>query len=129
MSNNSDSIDTEIAAITQQIDSLVIDFNRKTAELKQRLEQLKSDKSKKTSIDTGIDTSNKGIDKDDSDSERELRLGDTVEITNNYLYKRGTKGVVVKITKARVTLRDTNNILHSRSHNNVRRITYIDLNK
>ena len=128
MSNNSDSIDTEIAAITQQIDSLVIDFNRKTAELKQRLEQLKSDKSKK-SIDIGIDISNKGIDKDNSDSDRELRLGDTVEITNNYLYKRGTKGVVVKITKARVTLRDTNNTLHLRSHNNVRRITYIDLNK
>ena len=128
MSNNSDSIDTEIAAITQQIDSLVIDFNRKTTELKQRLEQLKSDKTK-ISIDTGIDIGNKGIDNNDSDSDRELRLGDTVEITNNYLYKRGTKGVVVKITKARVTLRDTNNTLHSRSHNNVRRITYIDLNK
>ena len=127
MSNNSDSIDKEIAAITQQIDSLVIDFNRKTAELKQRLEQLKSDKSKK-STDKGIGISGISIDNNDSDSDRELRLGDTVEITNNYLYKRGTKGVVVKITKARVTLRDTNNILHSRSHNNVRRITYINLN-
>ena len=127
MSNNSDSIDKEIAAITQQIDSLVIDFNRKTAELKQRLEQLKSDKSKK-STDKGIGISGISIDNNDSDSDRELRLGDTVEITNNYLYKRGTKGVVVKITKARVTLCDTNNILHSRSHNNVRRITYINLN-
>ena len=119
MSNNSDSIDKEIAEITKQIDTLVLDFNRQTRRLKQRLEHLKSDKKSNEDIDN-IETTVRG--------ETELQLGDTVEITNNYLYKKGTKGVVVKLTKARVTLRDTNNTLHSRSRNNVRRLTEIDLN-
>ena len=121
MSNDSDSIDKEIAAITRQIDTLVLDFNRQTNELKQRLDKLKSDKRNKEVIDTGND---KG------EVERtELQLGDTVEITNNYLYKKGTVGVIVKLTKSRVTLRDTNNTLHTRSRNNVQRLTNINLNE
>ena len=112
MSDNSDSINREIAIITKQIDTLVLDFNRQTKELKNRLEQLKSDKR---------------ATKTNNQESTALQLGDTVAITNNYLYKKGTKGVIVKLTKTRVTLRDTNNTLHTRSCKNVRKQIEVEL--
>ena len=144
MNNNSDVIDREIAAITNEIDALVLDFNKRTKQLKTRLEKLQTEKKNSVNTDTDtfekvtdrFDKNNSGIDIDNIDigdvieaKKRPLQLGDTVVITNNYLYKKGTRGVIVKLTKSRVTLRDTNNALHTRSRNNIQRLLNINLNK
>lgn len=47
------------------------------------------------------------------------QVGDRVTITNNYRWKKGTKGVVVCTTATQVTLKDANGNLHKRKHTNV----------
>lgn len=109
------SVDNEIAALIKKIDNLVLDLTKETDEIKQRLAKLYSEEHYET-FDRGEERTS------------EFEIGDTVEITNNYRYKKGTKGVIVRLTKSRVTLRDVNNSLHTRSYRNVRRVTDEDLN-
>lgn len=56
------------------------------------------------------------------DDNRPLQVGDSVEIINNYRGLRGTEGLIIRITRRRVTIRDTSGIVHTRSPSNIRRL-------
>ena len=47
-------------------------------------------------------------------------LGDKVVITNNYLGKKGTRGIVTTVTAKRVTLTDSTGRKHTRKPSNLR---------
>lgn len=50
------------------------------------------------------------------------KIGDQVEIVNNYRRKKGTKGVVTHVSKSLVTLQDETRKLHTRKHTNLKKL-------
>ena len=104
MENNLN-LEREIQAITDEIHQLTIEFDRRAKGLQQRL----------TRLQLFLRT-------DNTDIKNHLSLGDTVEIINNYRGRKGTTGIITKLTPKRVTLRDKNNQSHTRSYANVRKV-------
>ena len=50
----------------------------------------------------------------------DFHIGDRAIITNSYLGKKGTSGVVIAISPKQVTIRDKNGRSHKRKHTNLR---------
>lgn len=55
-------------------------------------------------------------------NEHDYKAGDKVEITNNYQWKKGTKGIVTRVSYTQVTLRDDKGAFHTRKHTNIVRV-------
>ena len=104
MKNNLN-LEREIQAITDEIQQLTIEFDRRAKGLQQRLTRLQS-----------------FLRTEDTDTINHFSLGDTVEIINNYRGRKGTIGIITKLTSKRVTFRDKNNQSHTRSYANVRKV-------
>lgn len=93
----------EIDDLTEDLRVLTLQFTRGTTRINNRLVRL-TNQLNNTEPNT-------------------FRVGDTVEITNNYRGNRGVQGIVTKVTKKQVTLREqrgNNTAFHTRSYKNVR---------
>jgi DNA-directed RNA polymerase beta' subunit len=64
-----------------------------------------------------IEENNQG--RDNQDIRREIQIGDTVEITNNYREQLGERGIVTKVTEKQVSLRleSTGRIIRKKKSN------------
>lgn len=96
----------EINDLTEQLEELTIQYQEESRRLRQRIERLRaSERNNETS------------------RTNPYRVGDIVTITNNYQGNYGVTGVVVRVTRTRVTIeehRDSEIYTHTRSFTNVR---------
>ena len=110
----------EIEELTQQLEQLRIEFQQRTDRIATRITQLREENHQNR--DTLAERNTR--------ARRPARrqplpfdIGNIVRITNNYRYKRGTIGTVVKVTRKQVTLEETRangyKELHTRAHHNV----------
>jgi hypothetical protein len=93
----------EIDELTEDLRQLTLQFNKGTTRINNRLARL-TNKLNNTDPNT-------------------FSVGDLVEITNNYRGNRGVQGIVTRVTKKQVTLREqrgNNSEYHTRSFKNVR---------
>ena len=94
----------QINLIINRLENIAIETRELTQELR-RLQQLPVS----TVTDLPLQQQN----------DHPFKTGDRVIITNSYLGKRGTRGVVVSTTKNIVTLRDTQGKNHTRKSTNI----------
>lgn len=118
MSRRAD-IDTEIDAITEELEALTVEFTRRRAAIVTRLSTLRRHR------DNTITTPVVAVEVLSDDEDRPLSRGDLAEITNNYRGNRGVRGRVIRVGSRRVTIIDDNGIEHTRAPHNLRRIQRI----
>jgi tyrosine-protein phosphatase YwqE len=83
-------IDREIQQLITELEELRVEFNNKSNRITRKLNKL-SRKVKEAEVVTD-----------------ELKLGDTVRITNNYQGDRGITGIIERVTNKQVLLRNQN---------------------
>lgn len=102
-----------IDKLEEQLNELRIEFNERSSEISNRINNLR----RQSGIPNNHTTTNT------TDSLHNFQVGDLVQITNNYAGLRGIKGTVIKTTAKFITLRDTrNNKIIKHKYTNIQRI-------
>jgi hypothetical protein len=109
----SDNDDARITSIIHRLDSLTLEANTLTRELKTlRSNQQRAYAPTATARATARNPPTRT---------HEFEIGDRVIITNTYQGSRGTKGTVTYITDKQITLIDEKGKRHTRKYTNLRR--------
>jgi hypothetical protein len=98
---NNNNYSEQIDKLSEELEQLRLDFNRKSDRIKKSIERLESKL------------------QDDNTFE----IGNHVEITNTYKGLKGTRGFIIKITDKQVVLREESSKRnHTRSKKNIKKV-------
>jgi hypothetical protein len=120
--------DHRITDIVNRLDSLTLEANALTRELKElRDTNITSTTAAHPRIPVNTDQGSETEPRhrggrSDVNKLNYFEIGDKVYITNNYRRRQGTQGTVVHVTTNQVTLRDENGKSHTRKYTNVKRL-------
>jgi dsDNA-specific endonuclease/ATPase MutS2 len=114
--NNNDKRSTPT---TKEIEDLISEFNRLTHRFNKVTEALQDF----GRLDGEGRVTKKEAQEETNKKEKQLKIGDRVEVRNNYRGRRGTKGVITKITPSQAYIKPDNGNKTFRSYKqNLRRI-------
>jgi hypothetical protein len=112
--------DLRITEIVNRLDSLTLEANTLTRELK-TLREEEEDTTGTTRAHAATNNNEDETNKKKGANLHGFKKGDRVRITNIYRGQRGTEGTVTYVTKSQVTLRDDTGRLHTRKFTNIRK--------
>ena len=112
--------DLRITEIVNRLDSLTLEANTLTRELK-TLREAEEDTTGTTRAHAATNNNEDETNKKKGANLHGFKKGDRVRITNIYRGQRGTEGTVTYVTKSQVTLRDDTGRLHTRKFTNIRK--------